>query len=135
MRAPWDDPDYTFPIQQSETLKILRTEFSEKFVALMKNRMLVSYHRYGNVADAMIPKKDGPRKTIDAIESAIIRIRKYEQTGNVEFLVDASNFLMMEFMYPSHVNGHFEATDSDQSPGRVEASSGEIVPYSNRDLL
>lgn len=119
-----------------EELVILETEFSEQFVEYMKNRMIISFHRYGFVKDAMVSKEDdGPKKVINAIDSALLRITKYQATGNTEWLVDASNLLMMEFMFPQHPNAHFRATDSGESPGRIESSSGESVPYSNRDLL
>jgi len=89
----------------------LDTEFSEKFVEYMKNRMEVSFYKYG-------PLKEAYPFKVDAIKSALTRIEKYKETGNGEFLVDAANFLMIETMSPAHKNYHFEATDSDKSPGR-----------------
>lgn len=137
-RAPWDSPDYIPRLhitQDGEEFRLIRQECSQQFWDLMKNRMLVSYYKYGKVEDAMVPKGDGPPKIINAVASAELRLQKYRDTKNVEYLVDAANFLMMEFMYPQHPGAYFKATDSDQSPGRIEHSSGEAVPFANRDLL
>jgi hypothetical protein len=84
------------------------SEFSEEFVELMKEfpgkltpefvngmrtRMAMSYFKYGAVADAYPDK-------VNAIESGQMRIEKYIDTGNTEFLIDAGNFLMIESMHP-----------------------------------
>ena len=90
------------------------SEFDEHFVRCMKNRMTVSFHKYGAVKDAY------PHK-VDAMESAKVRIERYHETGNTEWLVDAANFLMIEFMLPRHKDAHFEGTDSHASPGRINA--------------
>lgn len=87
------------------------TEYSDRFWELMKNRMGLSYVKYGPLAEAF-PEK------VNAIHSLLDRIRKYESTGNTEYMVDAANFAMIEFMRPSHKKAHFEATDSSRSPGR-----------------
>lgn len=87
------------------------TEYSDRFWDLMKNRMAMSYAKYGPLADAFPDK-------VNALHSLLDRIRKYEQTGNTEFLVDAANFAMIEFMRPSKSGAHFAATDAKDSPGR-----------------
>ena len=106
-------------------MKELETEFSENFVQLMKNRMIVSYHKYGALADAY------PHR-VNAIESLNKRLEKYEGDGNTEWLVDVANFAMIEFMYPRHKDAHFEGTDSDKSPGRV-FNNGEQNANGNID--
>ena len=87
------------------------SEFSDEFVRLMKNRMAVSYHKYGAIADAY------PHR-VSALKSLEARLQQYHETGNTEWLVDAANFAMIEFMLPSHPDATFVATDSDASPGR-----------------
>ena len=94
------------------TSDILKTEFDETFVQGMRDRMLVSFHKYGPVADAY-PSR------VDAIGSLMQRLRKYADTGNTEFLMDAANFAMIEFMYPRHPQAFFAGTDDDASPGRI----------------
>lgn len=88
------------------------TERSTRFIQGMVSRMGVSYHKYGRVADAY-PKK------INALESMQARLDKYKEDGNTEWLMDAANFLMIEFMHPAHRSAHFDPQDSDTSPGRV----------------
>lgn len=107
--------------------KILETEFSSKFVELMKNRMIVSFYKYGKLTDAY------PHK-VDAISSLTERILKYAETGNTEWLVDVANFAMIEFMHPRHPQAHFEGTDDDASPGRREAKSGVLTKQDNNSI-
>ena len=100
------------PITITAKLAAPASEFSEQFIAGMANRMAVSYHKYGPVA-AAYPLR------VDAIASLNQRLDKYAETGNTEFLMDAANFAMIEFMHPAHPEAEFVATDSDASPGRV----------------
>lgn len=98
------------------------TEFSEDFVQAMANRMAVSYHKYGPLAEAYPDK-------VDAIKSLYIRIDLYLNggitkngkvpPGNTEYLVDAANFAMIEFMRPRIPGAKFVPTDAGGSPGRV----------------
>jgi hypothetical protein len=93
----------------SET--ILKSEFSEKFVKGMKKRMEMSYFKYGPV------ETNYKNKLINGIESLKIILQKYEDTGNIEFLMDVANFAMIEWMFPQHEKAYFKATDSNESPG------------------
>lgn len=95
------------------------TEFDLTFMQGMYDRMAASYAKYGAVAEAY-PSR------VDAIESLKIRLRKYEDTGNTEWLMDVANFAMIEFMRPRHKDAHFRATDSRESPGRKW--HGEVDP-------
>lgn len=88
------------------------SEFCEKFVQGMANRMGMSFFKYGLAAKAY-PEK------VDAIASLKIRLAKYEETGNTEYLLDVGNFAMIEYMLPRHPKAHFKAEDSAQSPGRA----------------
>jgi len=92
--------------------EILKTQYSPKFDELRKNRMVVSYHKYGDI------KSNGA--VVDFVECMKQRIMKYEITGNTEWLVDVANFCMIEFMYPKHKKAHFRATDSNESPGLID---------------
>ena len=100
---------------------ILKTEYSDKFDELRKNRMLTSYFKYGPVKENY-----GDRKLIDAVKSLELRLEKYKQTGNTEYLVDVANFAMIEFMHPQHPQAHFRATDSEESPGVCGMGINEI---------
>ena len=111
----------------SDVKKILDTEFSEPFVSGMRDRMVVSFYKYGPVAE-------GYPHRVNAITSLTDRLRKYAETGNTEFLIDAANFAMIEFMHPAHPNAFFEGTDSDQSPGRRAARRGVVDHRSNAEI-
>jgi len=79
--------------------------------------MAVSFCKYGPVAEAYPAK-------VDAIASLKQRLERYEETGNTEWLMDVSNFAMIEWMHPRHRAAHFRATDSDESPGRQLVAGG-----------
>jgi hypothetical protein len=90
----------------------------------MIDRMLVSYHKYGDVEIAF-------QKGIDFLESAKQRVDKYKEDGNTEWLMDAANYMMMEFMFPSHEAAHYDA--ESVSPGR-RTKQGRITDKHSEDL-
>jgi len=100
--------------------QILRRDFSESFISKMKNRIVVSHYKYGWM-------KDTYPELADAVACLEQRLEMYKKTGNLENLVDAANFAMIEFMYPRHPGAHFQGTDSDKSPGLVGISYKEMV--------
>lgn len=112
------------PLKKSD--QIPSSEFSDIFVQGMYDRMAVSYFKYGRVADAY-PEK------LDALESLQQRLNKYNETGNTEYLMDAANFAMIEFMHPKLSYAFFKATDSSGSPGRVKRNR-VITTKHNLDL-
>ncbi len=103
------------------------SEYNETFLQGMLDRMAVSYHKYGPVAE-------GYPDRVDALESLRLRIERYLETRNTEFLIDAANFCMIEFMHPRLEGAHFEPTDSSESPGRVTAS-GNINKHDKNNRL
>ena len=107
--------------------RVLQTEFSEEFVKGMQNRMVVSYYKYGPLTDAY-PER------VNAIASLQDRLRKYAETGNTEWLIDAANFAMIEFMHPRHPKAHFAGTDDDASPGRVALKTGQRDARDNQTI-
>ena len=57
-----------------------KEEYSEEFDKLRKNRVEVSYYKYG-------PAKDNfGQHLVNAIESHDLCIKKYQETGNTEYL-------------------------------------------------
>ena len=92
---------------------------SREFLQGMMNRMAVSFHKYGDL-------QDNYPAVASAFLSLTARLEEYEQTGNTEFLIDVANFAMIEYMRPSHVKGHFKATDSHESPG-LTLVDGRVV--------
>lgn len=99
-------------------------EYSDKFDELRKNRVKTSFYKYGSAKDNF------STGNVNALETMKLRVEKYGETGNTEFLVDAGNYLMFEFMYPQHPNAHFRATDSNESAGIVGMSIKEIENFS-----
>jgi len=93
----------------SKFLEILKTEYSDTFDDLRKNRMVTSFFKYGPV------KKNYTEGHIDAVGSLEKRLQMYKDTGNTEYLCDIANFAMIEFMYPQHTDAHFTAVDDGES--------------------
>jgi hypothetical protein len=88
------------------------SQYSVEFLQGMIDRLLVGYSKYGHISDSVA-------KGMDPETEAHARIRKYRETGNTEWLIDAANYCMIEFMFPSHNDAHYRPTDSDESPGRA----------------
>jgi hypothetical protein len=86
-------------------------QYSEQFLQGMINRVAISWHKYG-------PSR--LNTNVDWVASALVRIQKYQETGNSEWLIDAANYCMIETLYPRHPNAHHRATDSHESPGRID---------------
>lgn len=91
---------------------ILNKEYSEEFDRLRKNRVQMSYYKYGSARDNF----GGGR--VDALATAERCIEAFKKDGNTERLVDAANYLMFRYMYP-YEGEAFTATDSAGSVGTV----------------
>lgn len=100
--------------------KILNQEYSFQFDELRKHRVEISYYKYGSCA------KNFGRKYVNAIGSMTKCIEKYMKTHNTEYLCDAANYLMFEFMYPYFSDAYFKATDSNDSAGIDGISINEM---------
>ncbi len=87
--------------------KILKTEYSEKFDEIRQNMMIMSYYKYGPLKDNY-----GNYKCMNAIENLKIRLQKYIETGNTEYLADVANFAMIEFMNPQIKGASYKPTDN-----------------------
>jgi hypothetical protein len=86
--------------------------FLPRFVSGMADRMIVSAHKYGRVTP------DVPKQR-DMLATIRLRLQKYQDTHNTEFLMDVANFCVMEGLFPSFDDAHFKPTDSHESPGLV----------------
>lgn len=92
----------------------LNKEYSLRADQLRKNRVETSFYKYGSAADNFTQPNG-----VLAIPTCQRCIEKYEETGNTEYLLDAMNYLMFEFMYPHKEGAYFKATDSKDSAGVV----------------
>ena len=108
-------------LTREEVNEKLKTQYDPKFWEGMVARMEMSYFKYGDVRDA---------GRTDRIASLKQRLDKYQETGNTEFLMDAANFAMIEFMFPHHPKAHFKSTDSNESPG-VTTRWGRVTSEPN----
>ena len=102
-------------------------DYSLEFDRLRRNRVEVSYHKYGPA------QKNYGEGRIDALKTAELCLGAFKRDGNTEHLVDAANYLMFRFMYPLPGEG-FKATDGSGSVGIVGTpvnmewnDSGEII--------
>jgi hypothetical protein len=100
------------------------SQVSPDFILGMASRMAMSFEKYGDISEAYPDK-------LDAMACAELRIEKYRETGNTEYLIDAANFIMIEFMLPRHAHAHFKAEDSSASPGRVDTSGRKVGAQAN----
>ncbi len=112
MTTPWDDALALAERFAVNMAGVPASEVSALFIQGAVNRMGVSFHKYGPVAEAY-PEK------LNAIVSLELRLQRYRETGNTEWLMDVANFAMIEFMLPRHPKAHFRETPSVESPGRV----------------
>lgn len=101
----------------------MKEEYSERFDELRRNRVETSFYKYGPA------KKNYASGNVNALATMERCIEQYNATGNTEYLVDAANYLMFEFMYPQHPDAHFRATASEESAGQVGMSVGEMERF------
>lgn len=92
------------PAQAPPLEEMRKTEWSEDFETLMRNRLLMGCLRYGS-----LKQKDKP--SYDKVTSIRQRLDLYESDGNAEHLVDIANLCLVEFVDESHPNFHWKAQD------------------------
>lgn len=101
-RAGIDIPKPKYTPDDIERLE--RTQWSNEFEILMRNRLLMGALRYGEL--------QAPNKPVfDSIKSIKKRLDLYQQTGNTEHLADIANLCLVEFVEGVHPLKHFHATD------------------------
>lgn len=88
------------------------SDYSEEFDKLRKNRVEVSFYKYGPARDNFGSGR------VDAIGSLELCLEKFKKTGNTEYLLDVANYAMFRFMYPMP-GEFFKTTDSNESAGVV----------------
>lgn len=101
----------------------MKEEYSDRFDQLRRNRVEVSYYKYGPA------RANFASGNVQAIPTMQRCIDKYNATGNTEYLLDAANYLMFEFMFPQVPGAYFLATDSKESAGIVGISVAEMERY------
>lgn len=90
----------------------INKEYSAEFDRLRKNRVELSFYKYGSARENF----GGGR--VDALKTAEMCIEAFKKDRNTEHLVDAANYLMFRYMYP-YEGEYFKATDSSGSVSPV----------------
>lgn len=91
---------------------MMSKEHSEEFDKLRKNRVQVSFFKYGAARDNFGSGR------VDAIGSLDLCLDKFKKTGNTEYLLDVANYAMFRYMYPMP-GEYFRPTDRRESAGTV----------------
>lgn len=98
-----------FPTPLPPLSELKKTEWSDEFEQLMRNRLLMGAFRYGLMERKS--EQHGQWKMIDSIRK---RVDLYEQTGNLEPLVDLANLCLVEYVMARHAGGQLEAVDDGE---------------------
>ena len=85
-----------------------KSEWSNEFEELMRNRLLLGALRYGKMGHGSIPEGKPKYDRCDSIRK---RLKFFEETGNAEWLVDIANMSLLMFEERVHENFHFSASD------------------------
>lgn len=107
------------PQDQLNTEELKRSEWSEHFERLMRNRMIIGAFRYGRLHDKMKPR-------FDRVSYIKTKLARYEETGNLEALVDVANLCLLEFEEGCHPKRHFKAMDATDEHCGVKEIPGEL---------
>lgn len=102
-------------------------DYDSTFDELRMNRIEVSRHKYGS------SRNNFGKRYVNAHESAQLCIEKYKETHNREYLLDAANYMMFEFMYPWFDDAFFQPTDSKDSAGISGISEKEMEEFKDAD--
>ena len=92
-------------------------QWCERFEKEMRNRLLMGAFRYGVV-------RSGTSMAVDYSSSALKKLEAYRQDGNREHLVDAANYLLLEYRFPGHPSAHFKAVDDGEHAALKELRHG-----------
>jgi hypothetical protein len=79
----------------------------EEFERLRTNRLLMGQLRYG--------RNDLKKSTFHDYTLPIeVYLKDYQETGNIEKLVDIANYCCLEFVHGKHPKRHFRSTEEEQ---------------------
>lgn len=100
------------PILKPDLDTLRQTQWSPEFETLMRNRLVMGAMRY----EVFVDKKKAGYDYLSSVEH---RLSEYKRTGNTEFLVDAANCILLEFVFGEHPNKHFHAIDDGVHVSKV----------------
>ena len=82
---------------------------SEEFNKLAYNKLLQGFYRYTN------PENPFPKTSkYDFIQAMKNKIARYEQTHNLELMVDVRNYAMLEFTKPQFGDAYYHNEDDTE---------------------
>ena len=84
-----------------------RTEWSERFVGYMRNRLIMGVFRYRRILEQDFGRYDLPTE-------AKRRIDRYAHTHNLEHLVDAANMCLLAFLHGERTGETVQAIDDGE---------------------
>lgn len=105
-RAGIDLP--TPPFKPSDLATLQKTEWSDLFETLMRNRLLMGAFRYGTMEEK---RRNATKNRWDLLGAIKAKCELYEETGNTEYLVDMANYCLLAFEFDPHPKKHFSALD------------------------
>lgn len=82
----------------------------DELIIMCKNRLDMSYYKYGSVRDNIVGGRCDPIGCID------LCLEKYRKTKNTEYMLDIINYALFKVMYP-WPGDYFKTTDSSESAG------------------
>lgn len=88
-----------------------RDQIDIPFIQGMLDRMAIGFHNYGHMRRYELKS--------NSIKNVKIRLKKYRESKNTEFLIDAANYCMMEFCVPGIKGAFFKPTTKEESPGAI----------------
>lgn len=89
-----------------------KTEWIPEFEQYMRNRLVMGALRYETIEEKM------SGNTYDFIQYIRDKCNEYDQSHNLECLVDIANVAMLEFRFPYYKDAHFTAIDDAPHVGK-----------------
>lgn len=100
---------------------IFEENYSLKADEIRKKMVETSFYKYGS------SKKNFGDKLVETLPTCELCIEKYKVSGNKEYLLDAMNYLMFEFMYSQKDGAFYKPTGSGESAGVIGMSYNDIL--------
>lgn len=97
-------PEECVPTRRPDLPQLRKTQWSDDFEQLMRNRLPMGAFRYGTFEEQSAIRHDN----LGSIEQ---HLAAYRTSGNAEHLVDIANLALVEFRLPSNPRFHFASID------------------------
>lgn len=107
------------PVGSVSLSELRRTEWSSEFEEYMRSLLVIGAIRYGRMGDPFKAKYDYP-------EAMVNRVKLYQKTGNLEWLVDVANFAMLEFVDGDHPRRHVRTVEIGEEGTGVGDSASAV---------